>query len=1091
MHFSGGLARWVVGGAAALGTCAPSMSDFVGMVVTSTVVTYVGLPTPGDYRVYQVFARFEGPTDTVLNAFNFRSLSGDQALTGFWHKDNASMPAFSGYGLNQDFGIWNPSQTGAVANRLVDSYLTIGGLPTGTNTTNADPSWTSGGNADSRSWNRPDIPNNGTLGWFNSNPPNLQGRVGQSGNTATDVRIGQFTVAVDDTVDRLYELRLGYNNGMPGSPVQFATGVFRLCPETTLYRDLDGDGFGSLASGSIAACEGTVGYVANDLDCNDADSSINPNTRWFVDSDSDGLGSSPNGTLTQCLQPGGYVRQDGDNCPSIANPGQEDCNGNRVGDACELASGGVDCNGNGLVDTCEIAAGSSSDCDLDGRPDECEGAVRIDRSAGPLSLSASVTADYTFAGLDRAYGALPRLTIEARADLGAPSDGILVTLDGGAGSTYFVADGLDCPAGGNTVTLEIPLAAFNAMVADGELQVRVSGFGAVNSANCPDGGIRFRLRYDGLPALADCNGNGVLDSCEIGTGLAADCNVNGVPDACDISSGLAADCNGNGRLDACDIAGGTSSDLDGNGRPDDCSGEFVVGGSGFASIVAAVNNAPVGATVWVGPGTRTEAVIIQRQVILRSTAGAASTILDGTGNMLSSFAIFGAAAHGTVIDGFTIRNGPTGTELDQFGGGAIALVQANVVIRNCVFAGNRSALGGAVYGVLTASTIEDCRFESNAATSAGGAICLEFADGWVIRNCQFTSNTSAGEGGAIALRSASGLMVGCRFEANAAQGNGGAAAVSGASATASRFADCALEGNSAALGGGIAIAPGGLLELFDTRLCRNLPDNVAGDWIDLGGNIVGFDCNQNGVCDADELAAGTQFDCDGNGVLDACDLAAGGAADCNTNGIPDSCDIAGGASSDVDSNGIPDECKPDCDSDGVPDAWEIEQGDELDCNANGVPDRCDVAQNPALDCNGNEQIDSCEGVADPTADCDGDGVIDSCEIAQDPALDCNGSGRIDACEIASNPGVDCDGNARIDSCDIAAGAEDKNANGRLDSCELRRGDLNLDGRVDGADLALLLNLWGWVNPPVGDLDGDGVVGGADLAVMLNNWGPTA
>jgi len=54
------------------------------------------------------------------------------------------------------------------------------------------------------------------------------------------------------------------------------------------------------------------------------------------------------------------------------------------------------------------------------------------------------------------------------------------------------------------------------------------------------------------------------------------------------------------------------------------------------------------------------------------------------------------------------------------------------------------------------------------------------------------------------------------------------------------------------------------------------------------------------------------------------------------------------------------------------------------------------------------------------------------------------------------------------------------------------GDLNGDGLVNGADLALLLGAWGasWTppEPPVpSDINGDGTVGGADLALLLGAW----
>ena len=47
-------------------------------------------------------------------------------------------------------------------------------------------------------------------------------------------------------------------------------------------------------------------------------------------------------------------------------------------------------------------------------------------------------------------------------------------------------------------------------------------------------------------------------------------------------------------------------------------------------------------------------------------------------------------------------------------------------------------------------------------------------------------------------------------------------------------------------------------------------------------------------------------------------------------------------------------------------------------------------------------------------------------------------------------------------------------------------DLNIDGHVDGADLAMLLNQWG--TNGTADLDHDSLVGGSDLAILLNAWG---
>lgn len=47
------------------------------------------------------------------------------------------------------------------------------------------------------------------------------------------------------------------------------------------------------------------------------------------------------------------------------------------------------------------------------------------------------------------------------------------------------------------------------------------------------------------------------------------------------------------------------------------------------------------------------------------------------------------------------------------------------------------------------------------------------------------------------------------------------------------------------------------------------------------------------------------------------------------------------------------------------------------------------------------------------------------------------------------------------------------------------GDFDLNGQVDGADLATILGFW---NTPDGDLDGNMTTDGADLSVVLGNWG---
>lgn len=94
--------------------------------------------------------------------------------------------------------------------------------------------------------------------------------------------------------------------------------------------------------------------------------------------------------------------------------------------------------------------------------------------------------------------------------------------------------------------------------------------------------------------------------------------------------------------------------------------------------------------------------------------------------------------------------------------------------------------------------------------------------------------------------------------------------------------------------------------------------------------------------------------------------------------------------------------------------------------------------------------------------------------------------------FAGMTGVDCNHNDQPDACDIFEGtSEDLNTNGIPDECEAI-GDLNGDGRINVADLLLLLGAWGDCGDPCpppcsGDLDGDCRVAVMDLLRLLMNW----
>ena len=73
---------------------------------------------------------------------------------------------------------------------------------------------------------------------------------------------------------------------------------------------------------------------------------------------------------------GDFVIDCVDNCPSVANPSQSDCDNDGVGDACVIADGiDTDCNENTIPDMCDIDAGAVDD-NNNNFPDECETCIR-------------------------------------------------------------------------------------------------------------------------------------------------------------------------------------------------------------------------------------------------------------------------------------------------------------------------------------------------------------------------------------------------------------------------------------------------------------------------------------------------------------------------------------------------------------------------------------------------------------------------------------------------------------------------------------------------------------------------------------------
>ncbi|MHC4947641.1 MAG: S8 family serine peptidase [Planctomycetota bacterium] len=307
-----------------------------------------------------------------------------------------------------------------------------------------------------------------------------------------------------------------------------------------------------------------------------------------------------------------------------------DCNTNGVADACDIAAGtsvdfdgnGVpdecdpDCNGNGQPDFVDIAFGMSADCNGNAVPDECDLLLVFSAGSGPLvPIHSGSPQAFTIPAPPPAAGEVV-LSFAARADLASGSEFLDVDLNGTDLGRVFEVGTVDCPETPDTDEITVSAATFNDAVAGGDAVITLTASTPVDPL-CPAGSfVTVVVAYDAVAASAeDCDGNAVLDECDLASGAAEDCNGNAIPDACDIATGASVDfnangipdecepdcngnlipdfldllfgasqdcdgsgipdecendCNGNGREDACDLADGTSADCDGNGLPDEC-----------------------------------------------------------------------------------------------------------------------------------------------------------------------------------------------------------------------------------------------------------------------------------------------------------------------------------------------------------------------------------------------------------------------------------------------------------------------------------------------------------------------------------------
>ena len=144
------------------------------------------------------------------------------------------------------------------------------------------------------------------------------------------------------------------------------------------------------------------------------------------------------------------------------------------------------------------------------------------------------------------------------------------------------------------------------------------------------------------------------------------------------------------------------------------------GAGDFTAIQEAIDSPSVadGDTVLVLPGTYQENLTVaEKDLVLRSDRGAATTTIDGGGVSSVVRVLSGSAA--IVLDGFTVTNG-----LSWDGGGVLVPASsagAVVELLNCVIEENHAGgAGGGVFVYGTDITIKNCLIQRNTTSAYWG-----------------------------------------------------------------------------------------------------------------------------------------------------------------------------------------------------------------------------------------------------------------------------------------------------------------------------------------------------------------------------------
>ncbi len=189
----------------------------------------------------------------------------------------------------------------------------------------------------------------------------------------------------------------------------------------------------------------------------------------------------------------------------------------------------------------------------------------------------------------------------------------------------------------------------------------------------------------------------------------------------------------------------------------------------YSTIQEAIDASVSGDVIIVADGTYTgpenkNLDFAGRAITLMSENGPDNCIIDCEGSGRGFIFQSGEDGH-SVINGFTITNGQSTS------GAGMRIIGSSPSILNCLFIENStSGHGGGIYFHSSQAQIVNCKFLNNSATdpwSAGGAMILYYSD-LVIKNCLFVGNRCPNVAGGGAMRNweSAPTLINCTFSAN-------------------------------------------------------------------------------------------------------------------------------------------------------------------------------------------------------------------------------------------------------------------------------------------------------------------------------------